>query len=72
MNFIFIIFVIFILILIIYSKKKIIEAYDAGYINTNFEDCAKFCKTTNNCNGFGYDVKNKICYPSQYPIIFIV
>jgi hypothetical protein len=57
------------IILLIFSQKKIVEGYDARYINTDLKDCADFCKKTSNCYGFGYDPKNSICYPSQYPIL---
>jgi len=68
------IILIIILIIIIIIKcinNKIIEGYDARYTDTTFELCAEFCKTTENCYGFGYDKKNKICYPSQLPILDI-
>lgn len=42
-----------------------IEGYDARIKDTNFDECAKFCRTTANCRAFGYDKFNKICYPSQ-------
>ncbi|QKF94000.1 hypothetical protein QKU48_gp0542 [Fadolivirus algeromassiliense] len=50
-------------------KPPIVEGYDARYDNTDFGKCAEFCKTTMNCGGFGYDKVNKICYPSQLPIL---
>lgn len=48
-----------------YKSNKTIEGYDDRHIDTSLIDCAEFCKTTENCNGFGYDPINKICYPSQ-------
>lgn len=57
------------ILIIILNNKKIIEGYDARYTNTSFPLCAEFCKTTNNCYGFGYDKVNNICYPSQLPIL---
>lgn len=53
------------IILVILWNFQIIEGYDARYTNTSFTDCAIFSKTTAGCNGFGYDTKNQICYPSK-------
>ena len=55
--------IILILYFLIYNKTK--EGYDERLNNTSFQGCAEFCKTTENCYGFGYDKINKICYPSQ-------
>lgn len=60
-----ILLIIFVILFLYLSKKNIIEGYDARYTNTNFEACAQFCKTTENCHGFGYDKAHNICYPSQ-------
>lgn len=55
-----------ILVCILYNNKNnIIEGYDARFDHMNFEVCADFCKTNSNCYGFGYDKKNKVCYPSE-------
>jgi hypothetical protein len=48
-----------------YNNSLIIESYDARYANITVDDCAKFCKTTAGCFGFGYDAQNKTCYPSD-------
>lgn len=50
------------------NNKSLIEGYDARYTNTEFSDCAKFCKTTAGCYGFGYNKYTKTCYPSQTTI----
>lgn len=61
--------IIIIIICLIYQYKyKIVENYDARIPCSNFGQCAKFCRDIANCYGFGYDHKNSICYPSQYPI----
>lgn len=58
------IIVLIFLILYFYNKQNI-EGYDARIKDTNFDECAKFCRTTANCRAFGYDKFKKICYPSQ-------
>ena len=68
-----IIIIIIIIILIILINKStdklnVTEGYDAKYSNISIDDCADFCKTTANCYGFGYDVTNRICYPSNQVI----
>lgn len=65
---IFIGILIIIIILIYFDHHDIIEGYDARYTDFDFEKCARFCKTTKNCYGFGYNPFNKICYPSALPI----
>lgn len=57
-----------IIIIIIILRTRSIEGYDAIYSNISIDDCGEFCKTTANCYGFGYDVKNKICYPANQVI----
>lgn len=59
------IWIIILIIIIFYYNRPIIEGYDARLKETNFDECAKFCRTTANCRAFGYDKFNKICYPSQ-------
>lgn len=62
-----VIFAIIIIILIInkYKYKYTLEHYDERIKGISLKDCANFCRTTENCNGFGYDEFKKICYPSQ-------
>ena len=62
-------FIIIILIIFLYLKNNhIVEGYDARYTDFDFEKCARFCKTTKNCYGFGYNPSNQTCYPSALPI----
>jgi len=60
-----ILIIILTLIIFYYYNIPLIEGYDARFKDTDFNDCAKFCRTTANCRAFGYDKFNKICYPSQ-------
>lgn len=62
-----ILIMVILLLILIYTtyNNKTIEGYDERLTNTSFQDCAEFCKTTENCYGFGYDKINKVCYPSQ-------
>lgn len=46
-------------------STNIIEHYDARLKDQSLERCANFCKTINNCYGFGYDHEKSICYPAQ-------
>jgi hypothetical protein len=55
-------------ILLIYLKGNTIEGYDDRIQNTTFEECAKKCKTIENCYGFGFDKENSICYVSKSTI----
>lgn len=59
-----IIFIIFI-ILIIINNNQSIEHYDARYTDVSVSDCAEWCKTNAGCSAFGYNKKNKTCYPSK-------
>ena len=59
-----ILIVISISIIVLYYHKNV-EGYAAKYSSVSIDDCANFCKTTENCYGFGYDLENKICYPSN-------
>lgn len=69
MNVYWIILIIVFVIFLYTNKTKMIEGYDARYTSTDFGKCAEFCKTTSNCGGFGYNKADKICYPSQLPIL---
>ena len=57
------------IIILFFLEKNTIEGYDARYTDTQFPQCAEFCKTTSGCYGFGYDKKTKTCYPAQLPIV---
>jgi len=64
-----IILLLLITLIILFPFSPIIEGYDARYTDTDFPKCAEFCKTTVGCSGFGYDKVNRLCYPSQLPIL---
>ena len=57
--------------LFLYYHKNV-EGYDAKYSNISIDDCANFCKTTENCYGFGYDMKNKVIFSTKNNIILLV
>ena len=61
------IIVLVLIIVIIYYKYSLsrLEHYDERIKGISLKQCAEFCKTTENCNGFGYDEFKGICYPSQ-------
>lgn len=63
-----IILFIILLIIILYKTPITIEHYNDRLTNTTFEQCAKFCKTTANCYGFGYNKQQQVCYPSKSTI----
>ena len=54
-----------IIILILSINTYIIEGYDEKIIDSSFENCARYCKLTENCSGFFYNHQNNICYPSR-------
>lgn len=60
-----IIFLIISFILIILNNNRSYEHYDERIADTDLNKCAEFCKTRAGCFGFGYDKKNKVCYPSK-------
>jgi hypothetical protein len=64
-----IIILLIVLIFILIIKDNNIEHYDERLTNTTFDQCAKFCKTTANCYGFGFDRQTQTCYPSRSTIV---
>ena len=41
------------------------EHYDASIKNISLDKCTSACKLSSNCNGFGYNSYDSICYPSK-------
>jgi len=56
----FVLLVLVVIIILFYS----VEPYDNLLSNSTLENCSNWCKTTENCYGFAYDVINKKCFPS--------
>lgn len=54
-----------VIIIILLFTNNIIEGYDEKIIDSTLENCARYCKLTENCTGFFYDHNNNICYPSK-------
>ena len=63
------IIIIIIVFLLFDLKNDKVEGYDAKYTKISIDDCASFCKTTSGCFGFGYNAKNRVCYPADNPIL---
>ncbi len=49
-------------------KTVRVENYDSIKEQTTLVDCAKICRTTNNCIGFGHNKEDGTCYMSNRPL----
>lgn len=57
-----------IILLLLILLISTVEPYDNLVSDSSLDNCANWCKTTENCYGFGYDPINKKCFPSQHLI----